>query len=132
MFILSFVESKKSNNIAQNDKFWKNKMNDCELSVCKQYRRDEAYNCVNNCTSVACYTKIYGANPLEDGEIDYERNRKFISCLRDEIKEQQREQRVRIKPNTFFTSIFTDFFIVLLENVKLSQKISIWSVDCIS
>lgn len=74
------------------DKIWKTKLSDCKSSEeCKHINPDENMNCVNNCTSVICYNRIYAAEPLEDGEIDAERNRKFISCLRDECKRNGRK-----------------------------------------
>jgi hypothetical protein len=46
---------------------------------------EEAYNCVNECTSKRCYDELYGqekGGPLEDGEVDYERARLFTECVR--------------------------------------------------
>jgi hypothetical protein len=67
---------------------------------------EEAMNCVNNCTSplcfqvsdIACFSlslsdrleEVYGAMPLEDGEVDERRNRLFTSCLRRETSNMRK------------------------------------------
>jgi len=45
---------------------------------------DEAMNCVNKCTSESCFSEVY-YEPLEDGEIDQDRARLFVACLRKVI-----------------------------------------------
>jgi hypothetical protein len=76
------VQSAKKNG----DRVWKNKRQACERLNCNQYLPDESMNCVNNCTSPACFQEIYASNPLEDGEIDDRRSRDFTSCLRRESR----------------------------------------------
>ncbi|KAH7288218.1 hypothetical protein KP509_31G017500 [Ceratopteris richardii] len=44
-------------------------------------------NCALRCISTACYEKIYGDDPLEEGEIDYKRGREFLHCVRRLAKE---------------------------------------------
>ena len=39
-------------------------------------------NCVMHCMAPPCYEEIYGADPLEDGEIDTMRGRKFRVCAK--------------------------------------------------
>jgi hypothetical protein len=68
------------------DRAWKMKKTSCEEDACSHLIKDEAYNCVNNCTSADCFSQIYAETPLEDGEIDTDRNRQFISCLRKESR----------------------------------------------
>lgn len=68
------------------DKLWKDKKKSCESVSCAGFVPDEAMNCVNNCTSAECYTAVYAASPLEDGEIDSKRSREFIQCLRKAFK----------------------------------------------
>eukprot|EP00250_Pteridium_aquilinum_P003943 c14205_g1_i1 orf=227-580(-) len=41
-------------------------------------------NCVLRCISAACYDRIYGEDPLEEGEIDFKRGREFQYCVRRE------------------------------------------------
>jgi len=69
-------------------------MGRCEAEVCSHFVPDESYNCVNKCTSAACFSEIYEANPLEDGEIDHERERLFTSCLRTEYSELWKQGKV--------------------------------------
>ncbi len=110
------VEAKKSNNVAINDRVWKQKMSDCETNVCNQKVREEAINCINQCTSHTCYDKIYASNPLEDGEIDYDRNRKFTACLREQVNE---EKRVSITQSLIHS--ITDWFLFPRQR-KLKEK----------
>ena len=80
----SVVESSKRSK--QQDKLWKTKKRTCEQEDCVHLLPEEGMNCVNNCTSPACWTEIYGNEPLEDGEIDNKRNREFMACVRKESK----------------------------------------------
>eukprot|EP01031_Cornospumella_fuschlensis_P038593 gene38593-46918_t len=74
------------------DKKWRLKKASCEKQDCSHLVPEEAYNCVNKCTSEKCYDEVYKDNPLEDGEIDNARNRAFLSCLREEVRTVQREK----------------------------------------
>lgn len=77
----------------QIDKVWKKKKSVCERSSeCVEKIPDESQNCVNKCTSKACYDAVYAAEPLEDGEIDTERMSKFTNCLRREEKDKKKNQ----------------------------------------
>ena len=77
-------------NIAFYDKMWKDRQSDCKtLEPCKDMIPDEALNCINNCTSPACYSKIFSNMPLEDGEIDHDRSRTFTTCMREELKKKK-------------------------------------------
>jgi len=69
------------------DRIWRKKKKNCETSSCAEIVPDEAYNCVNQCISEICYDSVYKMEPLEDGEIDVARNRQFIFCVRNEIRE---------------------------------------------
>ena len=42
---------------------------------------DERVNCVSKCVSPDCFEKIYGKQPLEDGEIDEVRKNRYNSCI---------------------------------------------------
>eukprot|EP00250_Pteridium_aquilinum_P003249 c13570_g1_i2 orf=114-476(-) len=39
-------------------------------------------NCALQCISDTCYEKIYGQDSLEEGEVDFRRNREFLYCIR--------------------------------------------------
>ena len=45
-----------------------------------------AENCVLGCISEACYGDIYAADPLEEGEIDTVRGRKFRTWVKKELR----------------------------------------------
>ena len=66
----------------------------CEKNECSSYHIDEGMNCVNKCTSELCYNQVYSEEPLEDGEIDMVRSKKFTDCVRKEIKDLQYQNRV--------------------------------------
>lgn len=83
LLLLATVVDCKGNAIRR-DRAWKAKRAQCEEQDCGHLIIEEAYNCVNKCTSQLCYDEVYAANPLEDGEIDFDRDREFISCLRRE------------------------------------------------
>ena len=55
----------------------------CERTVCKGQLVEENMNCLNECLSKDCFDAVYAANPLEDGEIDFQRGRDFDTCYRD-------------------------------------------------
>jgi hypothetical protein len=59
---------------------------------CAALHPDENDNCVNRCTSPACYAEVYAASPLEPGEIDMPRWRAFERCARKEAREAKRRQ----------------------------------------
>lgn len=75
------------------DRIWKTTQSNCEKKDCGTLVPEEAYNCVNKCVSSACYEEVYGDNPLEDGEIDSVRNRKFVGCVRQEVRAQKYGKR---------------------------------------
>ena len=87
--ILTAPLSKAKSSTMKYDRIWKNTRTSCQKNDCAHLIPEEAYNCVNNCTSNLCYSQIYADNPLEDGEIDYERSRKFTACARSEVRLQQ-------------------------------------------
>ena len=77
-------------NLSYYDNIWKRKQTECkESSACKKFIPDEAMNCINSCTSEKCFNLLYIDEPLEDGEIDVDRQRKFTTCLRDEVKRKK-------------------------------------------
>jgi hypothetical protein len=75
------------------DKVWKAKKVNCEKTTCAGMVLEESYNCVNKCTSDLCFAEVYGAMPLEDGEIDHPRSRSFANCARKEQRELQSRDR---------------------------------------
>jgi hypothetical protein len=85
--LLLLTEGKK-----RHDKVWKQRKAECEAHNCEHLHVDENMNCVNECTSSECFTEIYAAEPLEDGEIDTRREKQFQSCLRREVKESKQRK----------------------------------------
>lgn len=86
---------KKPKLVANNkvDRIWKVTKHKCESTgKCSKMIADEAYNCVNECTSPACYEEVYAEVPLEDGEIDSVRSRSFTACLRKEVNASQKKK----------------------------------------
>jgi hypothetical protein len=87
------------------DKAWKGRKVTCEKTTCAGLVPEEAYNCVNKCTSDSCFAEIYGVSPLEDGEIDHARGRGFASCARKEQREVQSKDRSKSGFETLQTTI---------------------------
>ena len=75
------------------DRIWKGVRKTCLTDTCSHIHPDEDDNCVNNCTSPVCYEKVYGASPLEPGEIHYTKWRDFTRCARQEADEFTRKKR---------------------------------------
>lgn len=86
LLISLYLIEMKPTGVNRQDRAWKMKKTSCELEDCGHLIPEEAYNCVNKCVSDECFEKIYSTNPLEDGEIDMERNRAFIACIRQEYR----------------------------------------------
>lgn len=84
---------------SKRDRQWRDRKSECQKTTCSHLIPDEAYNCVNLCTSAACYEEVYASSPLEDGEVDSERQHAFTRCLRSELKEEQR-RRALLKDST--------------------------------
>ena len=91
------VEAANTKRTKQQDKLWKTKRKTCESITCAHLHIDESVNCVNQCTSDVCYKEVYGEEPLEDGEIDLGRHKKFMSCVRKEAKEIHRQHNSKQK-----------------------------------
>lgn len=71
------------------DRIWQARKQNCEQSTeCRDIPAAESMNCINQCLSSACYEKVYASEPLEDGEIDRKRDRKFTDCVRQEERER--------------------------------------------
>ena len=77
-------------------RLWRARRRDCE-KLCYEpdgvLPRDEAQNCANRCTSHACFEEVYGADPLEDGEVDSARSRGYTACLTREQRTFATEER---------------------------------------
>ena len=65
----------------------------CEMNACVHFIPEEAMNCVQLCLSPACYQKVYGDEPLEDGEIDVDRAKTFEVCVKEEMRLARKLQR---------------------------------------
>jgi hypothetical protein len=88
LVMISAAAKAKPNGHARIDRQLKTRKAKCEIEECGHMVPEESYNCVNKCTSSKCFEEIYASNPLEDGEIDYDRERRFTSCLRKEPLEK--------------------------------------------
>lgn len=65
----------------------KMKKHDCQnYDACKF---DKTENCLNRCLSEKCYADFYAKNPVEEGQIDRDRNRAFNDCLKAEEREMR-------------------------------------------
>lgn len=65
----------------------------CEMDVCVSLLPEEAMNCIQVCLSPACYQDIYGEEPLENGEIDVDRAKRFEICVKEEMRAVRSLQR---------------------------------------
>mmetsp|Transcript_29553 Transcript_29553/g.74328 ORF Transcript_29553/g.74328 Transcript_29553/m.74328 type:complete len:157 (+) Transcript_29553:35-505(+) len=50
--------------------------------------------CVYKCMSEECYQEVYGADELEDGEVDSERYLSFGQCMRKDMKRKHSEEKM--------------------------------------
>lgn len=69
----------------------------CETEVCGSYIPEESLNCISLCLSPSCYEQVYGddTGPLEPGEIDYERTKRFDECFMEESKMARQRRRTQ-------------------------------------
>lgn len=75
------------------DRAWKARRKECTAErECAALHPDENDNCVNKCTSKACFAEVYASEPLEPGEIDMPRWRSFERCVRQEAREARRQR----------------------------------------
>jgi hypothetical protein len=91
IFVVLWALTDGSQTLAQFERESKTKKITCERTTCNHLLTDENMNCVNECTSSKCYMQIYGAEPLEDGEIDTKRAREFSLCVRQETLDKKKE-----------------------------------------
>lgn len=68
---------------------------DCsETTDCHLHLVEERTNCIHRCISNPCFERVYGTQPLEDGEIDIGRRRGFDSCVRDELRRNKQKRQL--------------------------------------
>jgi molecular chaperone DnaJ len=48
------------------------------------------------CVSPECYEKLYGSDPLEEGELDTTRGRLFRTCVRTSKKREEKKEKDEI------------------------------------
>lgn len=71
------------------DKLVKDRRRECEgtlregVQPCERSRA-AMENCILRCVSPKCYDKVYGEDPLEEGEVDDVRGSRFRSCAKNE------------------------------------------------
>lgn len=61
--------------------------NHCVLEQCFHLDYDYRAPCVKACMSPICNRDVYGNEPLEPGEVDQERSRRFRTCFHKERRE---------------------------------------------
>jgi hypothetical protein len=83
----AFLPAVSANKNTKLDRKWKQRKAKCQSTLCYHLIPEESANCINECTSAACYEEVFVRMPLEDGEIDDNRSRAFTNCLRKEQKE---------------------------------------------
>lgn len=95
LFVLHVAEAKKSRRARarRHGTAVRAVLSDCEATTCMHLPPDENMNCVNRCASQACFDTVYASEPLEDGEVDDERERTFRNCLREELRVKQQQER---------------------------------------
>uniref|UniRef100_A0A6S9GZX5 Uncharacterized protein n=1 Tax=Heterosigma akashiwo TaxID=2829 RepID=A0A6S9GZX5_HETAK len=81
IFFMPKVECKNARR-KKADKNFRIKKGDCERVACGHMIVDEAQNCINKCISAECYEEVYAHEPLEDGEVDASRYKRFQACYR--------------------------------------------------
>uniref|UniRef100_A0A7S3P5K9 Uncharacterized protein n=1 Tax=Amphora coffeiformis TaxID=265554 RepID=A0A7S3P5K9_9STRA len=64
----------------------------CETQVCGACIMEENLNCVSMCLSPACFETVYGNEPLEDGELDFERTKQFDDCFMEESRNARKRR----------------------------------------
>jgi len=64
----------------------------CETQVCNAYITEENLNCISMCLSPACFQTVYGNEPLEDGELDFERAKLFDECFLEESRNARKRR----------------------------------------
>jgi len=70
----------------------RNLRSECQnTGACSLLVPEESLNCVNQCLSETCFAAIFGAKPLEDGEIDLVRGAQFEDCVQEELKVLRRQ-----------------------------------------
>jgi hypothetical protein len=87
--LIQLAAAKNQNQNSKLDRLWKARKQNCEASPeCRDIIPAEAANCINKCVSESCFEAIFASDPLEDGEIDRIRDRKFSDCVRKEERER--------------------------------------------
>ena len=81
-----------------------NRRRECEHD-CSDMNEDDKPNCVLRCQSEACYVEVYLPDELEPGEIDTQRQRKFNTCITQELRSQAAADRAaKANPPTTTTT----------------------------
>eukprot|EP00457_Paulinella_chromatophora_P022858 gb/GEZN01025962.1/.p1 GENE.gb/GEZN01025962.1/~~gb/GEZN01025962.1/.p1 ORF type:complete len:106 (-),score=21.21 gb/GEZN01025962.1/:183-500(-) len=85
MLMLGAEASSSSNK--KKKRLWKAVRRECMETHCAGKTELEP-NCVPKCVSESCWRQIYEEDPLEPGQVDYPRNRKFEQCVGKEFQAQ--------------------------------------------
>ena len=60
---------------------YKNKSRECKRQCLEQKNSQDNPHCLHQCIDTDCYHTIFHSNPLELGEIDRFREKKFLQCV---------------------------------------------------
>ncbi len=75
------------------EKRYRKAKEECTINQCGAFPPEENMNCVFQCISSVCFDAVYGSDPLEDGEIDSNRERIFSKCVKKIEYEQFRQKK---------------------------------------
>jgi hypothetical protein len=67
---------------------------DCTVHKCGAIPREENMNCIFRCISSLCFDAVYANEPLEDGEIDLNREYLFTKCAKKEEYDRSRQNKI--------------------------------------
>merc|ERR1712086_1214945 len=78
-------KKKRNRNHARSDKDYRTGFTKCEKSTeCSGVTMAAIPRCSLKCLSTKCYNQIYGADELEDGELDHVRRKQYKDCVRSQ------------------------------------------------
>lgn len=76
------------------EKRYRKAKQDCTVNVCGAIPQEENMNCIFHCISPVCFDAVYASDPLEDGEIDFNREYLFSKCAKKEEYERSRQNTI--------------------------------------
>jgi hypothetical protein len=64
------------------------------VNVCGAIAQEEKMNCIFHCISSVCFDAVYASDPLENGEIDFNRENLFTKCAKKEEYDRSRQNKI--------------------------------------